>query len=421
MSSDAYKQAMSENRRKAAESIAAKAADDAEKALAKDAANAGSNETQISDDYTAYLKDYDRDLEAYNGRSFADRNPQFAKALPVIGTILAGLATKGILGRVGAKTSKLADEVVKARDAGDPLALANARSAAEQYGSTVGMKKAATYGTASTIPFDLQIGADVIDAKGLDKEYQDSSGNWKPARAQQEAAKRINPFEDPAGFAGRNAVSLISGGIGAMTGGKLAQPTVPVPRAVNQTEMTAAVDEILAGLNARKSVDAARGPGPAANSTQSAASSIPGPPGPVPGSLPAPTASTPVRQSLPQRQPSAGPSYASGSPDQIQVQRIIDDLLTQGQSVTDPAALASSVRAAGGAPSLNTAQLAKRAGGTAAEARTLEGLGVDLRDPAIRDAILKKIAPGTATMLGVGGLANSDIEDLLAEIMGGGR
>jgi hypothetical protein len=420
MNSDAYKQAVEDGNTKRAERIAVAAERSAEDALKKDAAKAGADDTTIGTDYEAYLKDYDRDLEAYNGRSFADRNPGIAKALPVIGTALAGIATKGILGKVGRKTQSLADDVIKARDAGDPLALANARSAAEQYGSTVNLKKGLTYGTAATIPADLQLAADVIDAKGLDKEYQDSSGDWKPARAQQEAAKRVNVIEDPYGFAGRNAVSLISGGVGAMTGGKLAQPTVPVPRAVNQQDMTAAVDEILAGINAQKAVQAARQPAsPPPNNTPVAPVAPPVPPAQPPGP-PVQTATTPSPQSRAPRQPSKGPTYTSGSPDQMNVQRIIDDLLTDGQSVTNPQSLAVAVRSAGGAPKMRDAQLLNRATGSAREARSLQELGVDLNDPKIRRAILDKIAPGTAGMLSVGGLANGDIEALLAEIMGGG-
>jgi hypothetical protein len=418
MNSPAYLKAIEDGRRTTAEQIAKRAADDAESALGKDAANAGASETQIGQDYEAYRKDYDRELESYYGRSFADRNPEFAKALPIIGTVGAGLLTRGLLGRMAGKTAETAQEVVAARKAGNPERLALARTAAEQAHPS-GKKIAGAYAAGAAVPVEAQMLADLVDKKGLPDKYQDSSGDWKDVLARARASERLDPINHFGKFAEANATALISGAVGAATGGKLARPMTPVPARTTPAAMQESVDDILAGINARKQVEAARAPSPGPNNTPPGPSVPVGPAAPGPGPT-APTANLPARQSQPQRQPSAGPSYASGSPDQLSVQKIIDDLLGQGQSVTDPAALTAAVRSAGAAPTLNTANLTRRATGTANEAKSLEALGINLSDPAIRQAIIQKIAPGTAGMLGVGGMANGDLDALLAEIMAGG-
>lgn len=418
MKSDAYKQAVEDGNTKRAERIAAAAERSAEDALKKDAANAGTADTNIQTDYEAYLKDYDRDLEAFYGRSFADRNPEFAKAMPVIGTLGAALLTRGLLGRVAGKTAKAADEVNAARAAGDPVRLAEATAAANQA-QPGRLKVAGAYGAGAMVPVEAQMLADVIDKKGLPESYQDSAGEWQPVLARARASERLDPYNHPGKFAEANATALLSGGIGALTGGKLAPSMTPVPRGSSPEGLQAAVEEIVGGINAQKAVAAARQPAALPpNNAPPAPLAAQAPPGPIPGS-PAPTAMTPARQSRPRNQ-LAGPTYSPGSPDQINVQRIIDDILTNGQSVTSPGALAVGVRSAGGAPKLSDAQLTKRAGGTAKEARALQDLGVDIYDPKIRKAILDKIAPGTAGMLSVGGLSNADLDQLLAEIMGGG-
>lgn len=375
----------------------------------------------LSGDYKKVAADYDRDLEAYYGRSFADRNPITARQLPIMGAVGAGLVTKGLLNKVRKPFNEAVEALQNARKGSDPYAIREAEEAVKAV-TPSRLKTGGAVAAGAAVPVEIQMLADVIDAKGLDKEYQDSEGNWQPALAQKRAADRLNIVENPREFIGNNSVAILSGLLGAYGGSKFAAPLRKVPAEPSQDDVRRAGDDIIAREAERARVAKATQPQqqpqlPNAPSGPSGPATLPGPPqGPA-----APTSSLPNRQSSPRRQPSKGPRYTSGSPDQIKVQQIIDDLLTNRQPVTDPAALVSAVKASGSAPTLGSVNLANRAAKTAKEARSLESLGVDLYDPAIRKAIIDKIAPGAAGLLSVGGMANADIEALLAEIMGGGR
>jgi hypothetical protein len=84
--------------------------------------------------------------------------------------------------------------------------------------------------------------------------------------------------------------------------------------------------------------------------------------------------------------------------------------------------LAAIVKSKGGGGALNSRQLAERARGTSNEAQSLAGLGVNLKDPAIRQAVLDRLTPGTKGMLSIGGavaLTDAELDAIIAEAMGG--
>ena len=399
-SSKAYQDALSANRQTAARRLLDQERAAAKKNYETDKAFIEAQNNSIGGDYAKVQEDYDRELESYYGRSFADRNPITARQLPLMGALGAGLVTRGLLNKVRKPFNEAVDTLKSARKGSDPFDIAEAEKAVEA--ATPGkLATGGAFAAGAAVPVEIQMLADVIDAKGLDKEYQDSSGEWQPALAQQRAAKRLNPVEDPWGFAGNNSVAVLSGLLGAYGGSKFADPLKKLPGSPSPDDMRRAGDDIIAREAERARV------------SQATAARPQSPPGSGSGTSPGSSAS-----------PYSGQykSYPS-LPAEVR-----DDLR---------AGYAADVAASGSVPP------AKAAAGNYSE--MLKTIGVDAQVPARRvNAINKKVkdfltqngrmpteaeirqmfdGSTLALPVAVGGAAamsDPDLEALLAEILGGG-
>lgn len=252
MNSRAYQDALARGQRTTARKMVEDARKAAAQALSGDAEQAAAAQSQIDADYEKYLQEYNRDLEAYYGQSFADRNPGLARAMPALGALGAALVTRHAFKGANDRISSAAKKIDEAIGANDPVGLAAARAAATKAQKDAKIDKALGVGTGAVVPLEIQTFADLIDAKGLDRTYQDAHGNWQRSRAQEDAEKRLNIAEDPMGFLGRNAIAVGSGIIGSMTGAHFGG-RADIPRAkLSRRDLNDAIEE-LALLNYAKS------------------------------------------------------------------------------------------------------------------------------------------------------------------------
>lgn len=274
----AYQDAFAANRQTAARRLL-----DDERRAARlnyeaDKARIEAQNADLEKDYAQVQRDYDLDLEAYYGRSFADRNPITARQLPLMGAIGAGLVSRGVLNKLRKPFNEAVDTLTAARRGTDPAAIASAEQAVNAARPSR-VAEGGAFAAGAGVPVEMQMLADVIDAKGLDKEYQDSQGQWRNALARERAAKRLNPLDDPLAFAGNNASAVLSGLLGAYGGAKFASPKRALMPNPSNDEIRRASDDIIfreaersrveQALAAPRPANPAASPGPASGTSPS--------------------------------------------------------------------------------------------------------------------------------------------------------
>jgi hypothetical protein len=346
-------------------------------------------------------KKYDRDMEAYNARGFEERLPGLAGLLPIAGTAAAAALTRGAFKKFNAKQADNAAEVRRLQGGNDAAALAAARAEAEAYKRSMMWKKPGIAAGAATLPADFQLMGDMYDYKVLPPEYQTSDGTWKASKAFERAERRLSPIDNPKEFANRLIVSGVSGLAGTALGAKMGGNATPVPHRVSTQELMSAKDELADAMRVKKELEDLRAQlaRPAPSNTLSAPSNTATPP-PIP-----PTTGTPAQS--PSRPATSGaaqsqkkpPTY--GPPQNQKSQAIIEDILDKGEPFPSVQELTKRVRQDIGKTGISDKSLMGRAQGTRDEADALKALGVDIYDPAIRQALIDRLAPGKPGMLAV--------------------
>lgn len=220
--SPAYLAMIKANNFKASRKNLADVAAQAEAAWKAGQGTKAAENAKLEADYKSYAAGFDRELEEFHGRDFADRNPGLAKALPLVGTAAAGLLTKGMFNKI-AKTGKdYVDDAEKALREGRMGDFATAQGKVTDWQGRAGKQKAAAVAAGATVPLDIRAAGDLQDKYGLSREYQDSQGEWQRGRAQQTAEEKLG---DPLHYMVDGIPALISGGIGAGIGAKFANRT----------------------------------------------------------------------------------------------------------------------------------------------------------------------------------------------------
>jgi hypothetical protein len=403
--SPAYNKLLDERRNTAAARLIDQAGKDAELTYAKDKSAIEAANQAIPQQYEqTYIPGYNTELEKYYARGFGERNPGLGTALPVLGTLGAMAFTRGRFKGMAnqAKEAKTALEAAKAAD--DPVALAAARQAADKLPGRG--EKIATGLAGVALPFEAQLAQDIIDKHRVPPEYRTAGedGKWMPSKAYERASRNLDPSQD---FWKTAAIPLASGALAGFAGYKAAPKMVKPPEALSADQIKLATGEISAGLKAQKEIadlkaDLSR---PAPNTTQSVLSNAEVlPPIPPAISKKALTPSRPKSPSAAQSQDGV-PSY--GPPQNQKSKQIVREILESGEELPSVSELTNRVRAGIGSTKTPNKSLTARAQGSLDEADFLRSIGVDIYNPAIRDALVNRIAPGTRNMLSITGAAGA--------------
>jgi hypothetical protein len=217
--SKAYLDTLADGRRKTAQGMIDTARANSASGWESDQKTAAAEDANLEADYAAHKSDYDRQMEAYYGRDFADRNPGLSKAFAAGGPLAAALLTRGVFKGVNAKAASRVAEANTARASGKLADEARAIDKVKWWDDNGGKIKLGGAAAAATIPFDMQMFGDVYDKKTISPDYQDSEGNWQRSRAQQKAEEKLS---NPVKYVTDNALSFGSGIVGSLVGSKMA-------------------------------------------------------------------------------------------------------------------------------------------------------------------------------------------------------
>lgn len=216
--SPGYRDLMSRNMVKVANRELGNAVERAKQTWAQGQGNKGQEEAQIEADYSAYLQDINKRLEAEHSKGFAERNPWFKSVVGLGSVFSGGLAGLG-LRSIARKGDKLLDAAEVAKRTGDAEKIARSKMALEHWDKWRLPKQATTVGLASTAPLDMRGIADVVDAYGLPQTYFDAGGDIQPVLANERAREHLKPEN----FVADSLPAIASGLIGAGVGAKFAR------------------------------------------------------------------------------------------------------------------------------------------------------------------------------------------------------
>jgi hypothetical protein len=207
-----YKEAMAENRRKSAEAMVQKRKESAEATWQKSQGTIGGEEERIGQQWDAELADRERRRVEGLSRSFNERHPAAAEAIPMAGLGLTALAGRFGLKKLAEKGGDIAADAVKARGAKDFQGLAEQILKAQQFKNVT-----RPLGTGLTV-----LGAPMINVESRALPDQFDRLMLPPeAGARQKAEERQS---DPMLQAKESVWPYIGGLAAVMTGAKLPKP-----------------------------------------------------------------------------------------------------------------------------------------------------------------------------------------------------
>ena len=427
-SSKAYEDAVASGKSKVPNRLAEAARKSAGETWRAGQQTIASEDDRLQSQYDDYKADVNKQLESFYGRDFADRNPGLSKALPVIGTLAAAIATRGAFKFANKRTDDLAKELQAAFAESDPTKYAGKLKQAENWAGREKYVKYGTAGLASTFPLDTRVAATVQDSK-QSREYQDADGNWQRSRAQEAAENDLSSL----GWWGKElGTGLISGGIGALAGAKFAGHSAHAAAdngsMPGYSDIEDAVKLMIASKNAKARVDAYQppqgpgpgpGPGPLSHGVQIPTAGTQAPVGPQP--LLGGSTQTPNPQQLPLH-----PAMTGGGPGGVQsrssgpldwpeennavARQYLDELLTSGKEMPDRKSIVSELMKRF-PTKFRQDVVGRKFDKTKTSLDERMALEPDLADPRIREILLSQVAPGKnghlAVPFGIGAAVSS--------------
>lgn len=426
--SDEYRQLVDRGQRRAAEALVSRMKSSAETTWRKSQGTMPDEERALTQQYEEYVNGLGETRAHELNKGFAERNPGTAAAMTVGGPILSAYLTRGLLNRRNAIGDTLVAEANAARGSGDPVKIYDTAAKLQEWlGIKEKAKTAGMVAAAATIPADLRMLTDYIDAKALPHD----------AGARKRAEQKYT-IENLPNLGMEFGLGTISGLGGALGGAKMAtdSPRIAATQLAKilQTSYPNQVNNVAGNVialgNARQKVaqaNAGAGGAPAPVAQPAAGA------GNAPGFQPPPLQPPPVPP---------GPAYGPYDPavhgpvsrqflDEMLTHRHATRATTLGQQNVVPHIVQQleGRYAAQGMPPVDPAYLSRRAQGTLDAASGIEkallGTGHQITNPARRNAVLDAITGKDYTLSlplavagGAGGAAALSADDELKRILG---